>query len=102
MRVDVREFEANLSAYIARAAEGEDVVITTRNQPVARLVAHATPRVVERSVEDSGLEAPRSTRLHARLHEVRRSRSQRSTIEVLAEDRGRPSPSTPRPARPVQ
>jgi prevent-host-death family protein len=38
MIVSVRESKARLSELMARALEGEDVVITVRGQPMARLV----------------------------------------------------------------
>ena len=38
MKVSVREFKARLSLYLHKAANGEDVVITSRGRPVARLL----------------------------------------------------------------
>jgi len=35
----VREFKAHISKYLRKAGEGEDVVITSRGRPVARLLA---------------------------------------------------------------
>jgi prevent-host-death family protein len=39
MKVSVREFKTRLSLYLRKAANGEDVVITSRGRPVARLLA---------------------------------------------------------------
>jgi prevent-host-death family protein len=36
--VGVREFRANLRAYLDRVEAGEDVVVTERGRPVARIV----------------------------------------------------------------
>jgi prevent-host-death family protein len=41
MKASVREFKARLSLYLQKASNGEDVVITSRGQPVARLLALA-------------------------------------------------------------
>jgi prevent-host-death family protein len=41
MKVSVREFKARLSLYLHKAANGEDVVITSRGRPVARLLGLA-------------------------------------------------------------
>ena len=41
MKASVREFKARLSLYLRKASNGEDVVITSRGRPVARLLALA-------------------------------------------------------------
>jgi prevent-host-death family protein len=41
MKASVREFKARLSLYLRKAANGEDVVITSRGRPVARLLSLA-------------------------------------------------------------
>jgi prevent-host-death family protein len=41
MKASVREFKARLSLYLQKASNGEDVVITSRGRPVARLLAVA-------------------------------------------------------------
>lgn len=42
MIVNVRESKARLSELISKAAAGEEILITVRGQPKARLVAAAT------------------------------------------------------------
>ena len=84
MSVGVRELKANLSEYLGRAANGEEIVVTDRNRPIARIVAYTGPSEIERGVDEGWVEPPRRTR----LAEVRRVRSERSTIEALDEDRG--------------
>ena len=39
MKVSVRDLKARLSQYLERASAGEDVIITSRGRPVARLLA---------------------------------------------------------------
>lgn len=84
MSVGVRELKANLSEYLGRAASGEQIVVTDRNRPIARIVAYVESSEIDRGVDEGWIEAPRRTR----LADVRRSRSERSTIDVLDEDRG--------------
>jgi prevent-host-death family protein len=38
MEVSVRELKSRLSEYLRRAADGEEVIVTSRGQPVARLM----------------------------------------------------------------
>jgi prevent-host-death family protein len=38
MEVSVRELKSRLSEYLRRAADGEEVLVTSRGQPVARLM----------------------------------------------------------------
>jgi prevent-host-death family protein len=84
MNVGIRELKAHLSEYVARAAGGEEVVVTDRSRPVARLVPFAGVTGVDRGIEEGWIEAPRRTRLDP----VEPVRSTRSTLEVLDEDRG--------------
>ncbi|MEY2960057.1 MAG: hypothetical protein RLZZ01_2625 [Actinomycetota bacterium] len=84
MSVGVRELKANLSEYLGRAASGEQIVVTDRNRPIARIVAYVESSEIDRGVDEGWIEAPR----RSRLAEVRRVRSERSTIAVLDEDRG--------------
>lgn len=84
MSVGVRELKANLSEYLARASAGEEIIVTDRNRPVVRLVAYTAASEVELGIEEGFIEAPRRTR----LADVTPVRADRSTIEVLDEDRG--------------
>jgi prevent-host-death family protein len=84
MDVGVRELKAKLSEYLAAAAAGEDVVVTDRGRPVARLVPFGSTSPVERGIADGWIEAPR----RARLDVATRHRSNSSVLDVLDEDRG--------------
>lgn len=37
MEVSVREFKSHLSSYLARVQDGEELVVTSHNRPVARV-----------------------------------------------------------------
>lgn len=84
MSVGIRDLKSNLSEYVARAAGGEEIVVTDRNRPVARLVPYVAVSDVDRGIEEGWIEAPRRTQ----LAEIERVRSPRSTLAVLDEDRG--------------
>jgi len=84
MDVGVRELKSKLSEYLARAAAGEDVVVTDRGRPIARIVATHGRSDVERGIDEGWIDPPRR---HS-LGEAVRTRSPRSVLEVLDEDRG--------------
>lgn len=84
MDVGVRDLKARLSEYLGKVAAGEDVVVTDRGRPVARLVPFIADSAVERGIGEGWIEAPRRTRLEP----VPRHRSQRAVLDVLDEDRG--------------
>jgi prevent-host-death family protein len=84
MDVGVRELKAKLSEYVAAAAAGEDIVVTDRGRPVARLVPFASTSAVERGIDEGWIEAPRRTRLDP----TARHRLTTPVLDVLDEDRG--------------
>jgi prevent-host-death family protein len=51
MEISVREMKNNLSKYLKRAETGEEIVITDRGRPVARLVSALRPKA--QSVDDA-------------------------------------------------
>jgi prevent-host-death family protein len=52
MNVPIREFKAQLSRYLRAAAAGKDVVVTSRGQPVAKIVPLGRPASRELSREE--------------------------------------------------
>jgi len=84
MDVGVRELKAKLSEYLGLVASGEDVVVTDRGRPVARLVPIEGGSAVDRGIDEGWIEAPRRTRLDP----VERHRSAMAVLDVLDEDRG--------------
>jgi prevent-host-death family protein len=83
MDVGVRELKAKLSEYLGAAAAGQEVVVTDRGRPVARIVPYGTTSKIERGIAEGWVEAPRRTRLDP----VERHRSPASVLDVLDEDR---------------
>jgi prevent-host-death family protein len=57
MRVGIRELRDRLKHYVATARSGEDVIITDRGKPIARLVALHEERPIDRLVR-AGLATP--------------------------------------------
>ena len=62
----------------------EDIVVTDHGRPVVRLTPYVDDDEVDRGIEEGWIEAPRRSGLAT----VTPTRSERSTLEVLAEDRG--------------
>lgn len=84
MDVGIRELKARLSEYVERVAAGDDVVVTDRGRPVARLVPFAQESAVQRGVDEGWIEAPRRTHLPV----ATRFRSTVSVTQALDGDRG--------------
>ncbi|MBG7603325.1 MAG: type II toxin-antitoxin system prevent-host-death family antitoxin [Actinobacteria bacterium] len=84
MDVGVRELKSKLSEYLHRAAAGEDIVVSDRGRPVARLTAYSSNSAFERGIEEGWIEPPRRTQLGP----AERHRSTASVLDVLDEDRG--------------
>ena len=84
MDVGVRELKAKLSEYLALVSSGEEVTVTDRGRPVARLVAAHGRSDLERGIDEGWIEPPR----RQSLGDAVRFRSVRSVLEVLDEDRG--------------
>ena len=52
MAVGIRELKAKLSEYVSRAANGEQIVVTDRGRPVARLVGLEGTSMIDRGIEE--------------------------------------------------
>jgi prevent-host-death family protein len=77
MDIAVTELRAHLSDWLARANRGEEIVVTDRGIPVARLVGLKTRATIERLTDDGVIARP--------------ARSRRPSVS------GRPRPRTRRP-----
>jgi prevent-host-death family protein len=58
LEVGVRELRDNLSKWIARARRGQDVVITDRGKPVARLMRYGESPALQRLIEQGRVQLP--------------------------------------------
>ena len=52
MEVGVRELRNNLSRYLDRVRDGEEVVVTDRGRAIARVLPVGTERVLDRLIAD--------------------------------------------------
>ncbi len=84
MTVGIRELKAKLSEYVSRAANGEQIVVTDRGRPVARLVGLEGASMIERGIEEGWITPASRTRLGP----AQRFSAPRSTADTLDEDRG--------------
>jgi prevent-host-death family protein len=83
-RVGVREVKNHLSAYLDRVQAGEDIVITDRGRPVARLTAVGPEIDRLRTLIDQGLVVPAAA---SRSRPRRRVRATGSMAELVAAER---------------
>lgn len=58
MEVGVRELRDNLSKWIAKARRGQDVVITDRGKPVARLTRYGESPALQQLIEQGLIQLP--------------------------------------------
>lgn len=84
MNVGIRELKAHLSEYVGKAADGENIVVTDRGKPVARLVGLSGSSMLDRGIEDGWITPPS----RSRLTPAKRFKAPQSTSAALDEDRG--------------
>lgn len=81
----MRDLKNNLSRYLERVKDGEEVIVTDRGKPVARLAAldHSTDRLTELIASGVVRPAKRSTRVAPK----RRITPKGSVSDLVAEQR---------------
>lgn len=63
MEVGIRELRDHLSRYLGRVREGQELVVTDRGRPVARLVPTESERTIDHLIADGLVEpAPQPAR----------------------------------------
>ena len=85
MDVGIRELRNQLSKWVARVRDGEEVTITDRGKPVARLVPVDGERNYDRLVREGVITPARSRR---RPKARPRVEATGSVSELLDDDRG--------------
>ena len=86
MDVPVSELRAHLSEWVERAREGDEIVVTDRGVPVARLVGLATASTLQRLAAEGVIGRPESAQRPAAAGRPR-PRSRRPVAEIVAEQR---------------
>lgn len=75
MDVTISTLRAELASWVERAREGEEIIVTDRGTPVARLLSVETSSLLEQLTQSGVLSKPRragrptargATRVHAR------------------------------------
>jgi prevent-host-death family protein len=95
MKASVREFKARLSMYLQKAGYGEDVVITSRGRPVARLLALATAANPEPAASElerrlkriPGMLAGKDGKVRGSARPIAIGKGQRTLAELVRQDR---------------
>jgi prevent-host-death family protein len=86
MDVTVTELRAHLSSWLERARNGEEVVITDRGAPVARLTGLATTATLERLTADGVIGRPATSRRPSASGRPR-PRPRRSLAGIVSDQR---------------
>jgi len=97
MNASVRELKAKLSRYLKRAAAGEEVTVTSRGRPIARLVQAAlqpadrepSPAEMRRRLAAiPGIILPTGPKPRGSKHPIRIRKGEKTLAEIVLEDRG--------------
>ena len=86
MNVAVSALRANLSDWIERARDGEEIIVTERGIPVARLTPVEAAPLLERLTREGVLSKPRDT-VRPTAGAVSRVRAQGSVSDLVGEQR---------------
>jgi prevent-host-death family protein len=86
VEVTVSALRAELAAWLSRAGAGEEVIVTDRGVPVARLLPIDTAPVIERLTREGILTKPTRSGRHAAAGRPR-VRSRGSVSELVGEQR---------------
>jgi prevent-host-death family protein len=86
MEVAVSELRANLSAWLDRARQGEEVVVTERGLPVVRLLGISTTAKLERLTGEGVVGRPVQGNRPSAVA-GRRPRARRSVADLVSEQR---------------
>ena len=85
MEVGVKELRTHLSRWLDMAREGQEIVVTDRGRPVARLVGVSWTPALDRLVEQGLVRLPLEPRRPAR--EMTRIKAKGSVAELVRDQR---------------
>ncbi len=86
MDVAITELRAHLSEWLARVHGGEEIVVTERGTPVARLIGLNTTTALERLANEGVIARP-AQRRRPKARGVSRPRPRRPVAELVSEQR---------------
>jgi prevent-host-death family protein len=84
--IGVAALRSNLSEWLDRARDGEEVVVTERGVPVARLVGVKAAGTIERLTAEGVIARPDGAE-RPKAHARQRVRSRRSVSDVVSDQR---------------
>ncbi|MEQ8716483.1 MAG: type II toxin-antitoxin system prevent-host-death family antitoxin [Acidimicrobiales bacterium] len=87
MDVAVSEFRAHLSEWLARAQQGDEIVVTDRGTPVARVVGIGRSSTLDQLTEQGVISRPSAAGRPAAAG-AKRPRSKRPVASRVSEQRG--------------
>jgi len=96
MNVPVRELKSKLSRYLKRAAAGQEVTVTSRGHPIARLVRAAPhykdkepgPAEIRRRLAAMpGIILGEPGKIKGSKHPIRIRKGEKTLAEIVLEDR---------------
>ena len=85
VEVGIKDLRDQLSRFIRVVHDGEDVLITDRGRPVAKLTGVDTPPALERLIAQGVITPPREPR--SRIDTSRLIRTKGSVSDLVAEQR---------------
>jgi prevent-host-death family protein len=85
VEVGVRELKNNLSRYLARVGQGDEVVVTDRGRAVAKISPIGTERTIDRLIAQGVVTRSPSTK---RAAPARRVRAKRAVSPLVSDQRG--------------
>ena len=85
MEVGVKELRANLSHWLEMVREGQEIVVTDRGRPVARLVGTPWTPALDRLVERGLVRLPLEPRRPA--SQIARVKAKGSVAELVGDQR---------------
>ena len=88
VKVGVRELRANLRAYLDRVQAGEDVIVTERGVPIARITTGEAERKWQELIDQGVVRPPQKPRTPINLDELPKLEGEGPTLsEILIEQR---------------
>jgi len=85
MQVGVRQLRDELRKWLDMVREGDEVVVTERGKPIARIIGASIPPLRERLIADGTITPAKRTRRSSQAHP--RVKGKDSVSELVAEQR---------------
>lgn len=87
MEVAVSDLRAHLSHWIDRARDGQDVIVTERGVPVARLAGVDSTSTIERLTRNGVISTPAAPGPRPSAADIHRVKASRNIADLVSEQR---------------